>query len=446
MPKYLLKNGHGIYHFRLAVPKHLRHIFRCREIKRSLQTRDIDKARHLAGLFAYQYKQAFTMAKYDQHPLGKELKFGRIKLGDFEAENVEIDPDNIEADTRALLQIIQTAAQHQPAQTTKPDRPEIRLKDLINEYLDNVAASVKPATVTTYRPQLLTLLEILGNVPISSITRQKARAAADIIKRLPANREKKYPGKSIREILAIDPAPEPLATRTARLYIERASALFTYAIQETYTDFNPFTALKPKQPTRPQDERKIFTNEEIAALFSPNNLKYDHRKPSRYWIPLIAAYTGMRLEEICQLETTDIQHLDGIPCISINDTGGKQLKNQTAARLVPIHTRLIRLGFIDFASQQQGRLFPELTKINGKRGHSFSKWFARYRKQCGITGRGKTFHSFRHTVATLFKRADIEETKAAAILGHTINGETYGRYGKEYRPEQLRAVIEVISY
>lgn len=31
-----------------------------------------------------------------------------------------------------------------------------------------------------------------------------------------------------------------------------------------------------------------------------------------YWIPLIALYTGMRLNEICQLDVADIQIVEGV--------------------------------------------------------------------------------------------------------------------------------------
>jgi len=443
-PSYLLKNSFGIYHLRLAVPKHLRHTVGKREIKKTLRTGNRREALRKARRLVTQYQDWFDqMSEYDDilnNPLNKQLKFDSITTntdGTVTATGVELDPDNIEADTAALQQILNGT-------TTQPH--SITLQELINEYLEAMQEDCNTKTLAGYTAHLGTFLEILGNVPIHTITRKRAREAVKILKQLPPNRNKspQFRDKTIGQILQMK--PEPMSTTTARLYIERISALFEFAIKEQHTDYNPFTGLKPKRTTRPDQERKQFTSADLAALFTPEHFKLVAGKPSRYWVPLIAAYTGMRLEEICQLRTQDIQHPDGIPCIDINNDGDKQLKNKTAARTIPIHPRLIDLGFINFASKQQGRLFPELVKANSKRGHHFSKWFARYRKQCGITEPGKTFHSFRHTVATAFKQADIEETKAAAILGHTVNGETYGRYGKEYRPEQLRQVIEVIEY
>ena len=445
-PSYLLKNSFGIYHLRLAVPKHLRHTVGKREIKKTLRTGNrreaLRKARRLATYYQDQFDQ---MANYDDilnDPLNKQLKFDSITTnpdGTVTATGVELDPDNIEADTAALQQLLNGTV-------TTPQRQSITLKELIDEYLEAMKDDCNAKTLSGYTAHLTTFLQILGDVPIDTITRKRAREAVSTLKLLPPNRNKspQFRGKTIGQILQMK--PKPMSTTTARLHIERISALFEFAIKEQHTDYNPFSGLKPKKATRPDQERKQFTREDLAALFAPDHFQPQPGKPSRYWIPLIAAYTGARLEEICQLRTEDIQHINGIPCIDINDDGDKRLKNQSAARRIPIHSCLINQGFIDFASKQQGKLFPELVKANGKRGHHFSKYFARYRKQCGITEPGKTFHSFRHTVATLFKQADIEETKAAAILGHTIKGETYGRYGKAYRPEQLQAVIEVINY
>lgn len=44
------------------------------------------------------------------------------------------------------------------------------------------------------------------------------------------------------------------------------------------------------------------------------------------------------------------------------------------------------------------------------------------------------------------KHKTVEVAKAAGILGHSVNGETYSRYGKEFTAKQLEEVVEVIDY
>jgi integrase len=54
-----------------------------------------------------------------------------------------------------------------------------------------------------------------------------------------------------------------------------------------------------------------FTEGEAITILKAAKAEKD---PVHHWIPLIAAYTGARLSEICQLRTKDIVELEGIPC------------------------------------------------------------------------------------------------------------------------------------
>lgn len=65
---------------------------------------------------------------------------------------------------------------------------------------------------------------------------------------------------------------------------------------------------------------------------------------------------------------SDIQGDQGTPFIRNNDDEklGQSLKNEGSRRRVPIHSSLIKLGFLDYVQQmkQDGhtRLFPKLTR------------------------------------------------------------------------------------
>lgn len=92
------------------------------------------------------------------------------------------------------------------------------------------------------------------------------------------------------------------------------------------------------------------------------------------------------------------------------------------------------------------RLFPELSKQRDGYSQRVSKWFARYRKRCGIVERGKVFHSFRHTLANELKQKGIPLQVTEAIVGHEDKSMSYGRYGKTYQPEVLHNAINSIDY
>jgi integrase len=114
-----------------------------------------------------------------------------------------------------------------------------------------------------------------------------------------------------------------------------------------------------------------YTDKEIQAIVDQLPLpdikdgKPTWEKPSRFWVPLIAMFTGMRKSEIVQLYKSNIAEVDGVLCIKIDTREeGQSLKSPSWRRLVPIHSHLLALGFLEFAGQD-GPLFPEL-KTSGR--------------------------------------------------------------------------------
>ncbi|MCO7568461.1 hypothetical protein NJH78_00590 [Pseudomonas chlororaphis] len=57
----------------------------------------------------------------------------------------------------------------------------------------------------------------------------------------------------------------------------------------------------------------------------------------------------------------------------------------------------------------------------------------------------KDFHSFRHTLADHLKQKGVAESLVGGILWHQSAGITFGRYGKDFRPEVLAPVVELVS-
>ena len=82
------------------------------------------------------------------------------------------------------------------------------------------------------------------------------------------------------------------------------------------------------------------------------------------WVPLIGMYSGMRLNEICQLQLTDIRESkDGIPYFDVTDSDdpqNKRKKNDNSKRAVPIHPELVSLGLLQYVEElnRARRVFP----------------------------------------------------------------------------------------
>jgi len=170
-----------------------------------------------------------------------------------------------------------------------------------------------------------------------------------------------------------------------------------------------------------------------------------------YWLPILGLYTGARINELCQLYKGDVKKVDGIWCININaDKPDQKLKSKSSWRNIPIHSKLLELGFIDYVqSLPEGRLFPTLKYLpEDGYGKYPSKWFS-FQRDKALTKEErykKTFHSFRHTVANEFKQLGVEYSPASYILGHSNETMTYGRYGKDYSPSVLKPVIDKLNF
>jgi integrase len=151
------------------------------------------------------------------------------------------------------------------------------------------------------------------------------------------------------------------------------------------------------------------------------------------------------------LYVDDIREVAGIWCFSFNNDGLKKLKNLSSIRSIPIHSKLVELGFLNFVSHRRERndlrIFPELPwkELDGYQRNA-SKWFSDYRRRCGIVSTKKTFHSFRHTVSNHLKQRGCMAEQVSSLLGHATETITFDRYGKEYSPELMRRVVEQIDY
>jgi len=63
-------------------------------------------------------------------------------------------------------------------------------------------------------------------------------------------------------------------------------------------------------------------------------------------LPLIAAYTGARREEISGIGINNLWQKGGIWLSDIRENNNRGLRNATSRRTVPVHRHLIDLGIL----------------------------------------------------------------------------------------------------
>jgi integrase len=247
---------------------------------------------------------------------------------------------------------------------------------------------------------------------------------------------------------------EGLAYATASKNLGLIKSMFEIARSNELIHENPFKEVKLVKPSRMEKARVSFTVAEIELIFNSPVFKGGFRPKggageAAAWLPLIAYITGMRLEEIGQLTQDDIRRQDDIWYFNLDHAPhkGQLLKNQSSRRQIPIHSRLIELGFLKLVDASSRRLFPELSSAGSRQlTASWSQWFGRYLRQviC-IADPRKTFHSFRHTFKDLCREAGISKDLHDRLTGHSSQdvGDGYGSGTYPLRP--LALAIEQIQ-
>ncbi len=238
---------------------------------------------------------------------------------------------------------------------------------------------------------------------------------------------------------------EGLSVPTIQKQINLLKAVFEVAVNNDLILANPFKGIRLVKPKTTQKSRIPFTADDLrlifgSPIFSIGLRPFGGAGEAAIWLPRIALWTGMRLEEIGQLLVSDIGLEQDIHFINVTaDVGsGKRLKTTSSNRRVPIHPRLIEAGFLDYVCQMKAtgsiRLFPILKSAGNRQlTSSWSQWFSRYlRTEVGITDTRKTFHSFRHGFKEACRSCQIAKDIHDHLTGHASSdiGDGYG--GDQY--------------
>ena len=309
------------------------------------------------------------------------------------------------------------------------------------------------------------------DTPIEQIDRKRVREFMGLIARLPSNASKHFPDATVFEAAELGAGKDlpVLSIDTANGYLRQLGALFRFAVDEGFVATDPTSGLLFRgEKVRAKDRRDPFSGDELTKIFSAPIYTgcvddvYGYAKPGpsvprrgRFWVPLVSLYTGMRLNEICQLTLDDFVVEDGVDIILIrgdDDGETKRIKTAAGRRFIPLHSELRRIGLLGHVALRRKKspptdvLFPELPLgSTGYRSDPFSKYFARFLDHVKIKDKKKVFHSFRHSYRDALREADISLEKVRA-LGGWSGKNTEDHYGSGLRASTLAEAIEDISY
>lgn len=474
MANYLWKNRHGTYYFRVRIPLKYRYYFHHKsELRRSLQTTDKGiakrKARAIMAAFDSRLEQINSMTrKQRSKPLRANWQISiteeRTPSGEPKvSKKLEMSPEeHQQLGNDAVRAIVAGLSDPVHRKTVTPADP-IDACPTISDILDDFVRYknwTTPKTEDQYRATVQILVELIGDKPFNEINKADARIFRDSLSLIPLNMHhvhSPYREMTIKQAIAANPE-KTLSPTSVKHQITRAKALFNW-IEGNYDELtvNPFA--KMQAPTVDKsNSRDPISDQGIAKIFSCyiyNNEDWPKRKkgkePSKFWIPLILAFTGCRLNEACQLYLDDIRKKDGVWVINFNEDKDDQSLKGSFARNVPLHKVLINAGLPEFVEQQReaghARLFPELVYTNGGNRYSraTSEFCITLFKSVGAKG---TPHSFRHSVVQGLTQAEVELRKAQYIVGHkgqqSVTEEVYG--ANKFTMRQLKAAINKLDY
>jgi integrase len=309
---------------------------------------------------------------------------------------------------------------------------------------------VRPAgTVHEYKRSVEMFIQLHDDLAVVEIKRSHARLYREAIQAVPKHRSKKLRTATLPELSAWGlkhPEAPRVSAATVNKQLGAVSAIASWArlngiIPEDTPWPNPFDNMSVPEE---QSERTSFENAELQLLFSaPVFTKHEYPEGGRgcaaFWLPMLALFTGARQGELTGLTAADVQTepetLTPLLFITEKLSRGRTLKTKTSQRVIPIHTELVRLGFLGYVEDVRSRagndawLFPLVAPAKGKaRTSTWSRWFGRYLRAQGVTDTNKVFHSFRHRFKDEARTGRVEKEVHNALMGQADGtvGERYG--------------------
>lgn len=363
-----------------------------------------------------------------------------------------------------------------PSRAIAPTKSIVDLKKLFLETKTGVTRSRS----SQYRIPFRVLEEQIGTLSLADIDREKCRELMNFFPKVPAHAAQHYPTASLKQAAELyRDKTGAYANRPteAQKHVAILKSAFDLAAQEGWISNNPWDGLKvavPRtkkfvakgntyQPFSIADLNKLFgiplftgCVDDGHGCHTPGpNLPMRHR----YWAPILALWTGMRMNEILQLEKADIcRSSEGIAYIRITDQEhgnyegkafAKRVKTTNAIRNIPLHSQLIQMGFLVWAdASQDQRLFPEaLAKKGEKPSDVYSKRFRYDAEFAGVwKARRLVFHSFRNNFNDALRNASVEVEIREALNGWRAQGVMDSRYGEGQTVKRLHDAVELVQY
>ena len=308
----------------------------------------------------------------------------------------------------------------------------------------------KKSTSMEFERGIERFIELHGDLEVAQINRGHVRQFRDAALLVPARRSGKLLNAPLPELVEYSrahPDAPRIKAATINKWLNCLGAVLNWArkngiIPDDMPWSDPVSGMRLPEA---RSNRQPWEPEELSALFgSLIYLKGERpiggKGEAAFWLPLLAIFSGARLNELAPLCVEDVKTdaALGVRFMTVieDEEEGRSVKTERSVRAIPVHSELIRIGFLDFVDHvrrscgQSARLFPKLTPgPKGGFGEAFSKWFGRYKRKLGITNPSSVFHSFRHGFKDALRAASVNEDINDALTGHSGGNSVARGYG-----------------
>lgn len=296
----------------------------------------------------------------------------------------------------------------------RPTDSPVTLSDLCEKYL----TARNPVNKNGYRNVAKAFEKVNSNPRLADITKQHVRAYRDSL------------------------ATCGFRETTAKLVFKRLKTMLIFATEDDYLTQNPAATLPWAWPhvesiAEADDRARRTLSHEEAKRYLNAAQKLPVTDRTR-WIILLMMFSGARGEELAQLSPDDVKNIGGVWCLSIHDREWRKLKTSNSLRDIPLHKRILELGFLDFVASRKGRQLLFSNRLATKETRCYPRHGdavrAVLRNDAKVTDSRAVPYSARHSVKDCLRLVEAPRYVEDRILGH---GSTANKIADGYGEAQI---------
>ncbi|MDR3414257.1 MAG: hypothetical protein P4L87_25400 [Formivibrio sp.] len=291
-------------------------------------------------------------------------------------------------------------------------------------------------------------LEVVGDKPVSRIVQSDLNKYFSLLLKLPPRwkdecRKQKINVTELAERKHLELIGPKTFTYTYRTCI---STFLTYLVGEGFTNATALTVKPYKYKgvrVAGEDKQRAFKLHELERLFCGQEMQKFASRPDLahcYWLPHLGLFTGARINELCQINPQvdvlqDSESGEWHLWITDETEADSRIRKSVKtgdSRKVPLHKKLIELGFLEYVirlkSKGEKLLFPAWKPVNERASGNAEDWFRDLLRDTDL--RDETpfsnilgAHAFRHTLLTYGAIQEPTPLRLFCITGHAQDGE-----------------------